>query len=139
MGHALTEAHRVLAGDGLLVDLRPAAVHRTVRAVSEKGSRLLGVMRERFEDERAADRALRAALRTGHFDLISRSRFPCNRVVTEAEDFRRWLHGYVAMQKLSPHAWLLARVEQAFRGARGPLQIMISAPIDLAVLRPRLT
>ena len=115
MVHALTEAARVLTADGLLLDLRPSSVHRRVEAVSRGKAHLLGVMRERFDDERAADRAVNAALRSGLFEPMARTRFPCNRVATEAEDFRAWLAGYVAMAKLSPHAWLLGRVERAFR------------------------
>jgi len=136
MGHALTEAHRVLAADGLLVDLRPAAVHRTVHAVSGKKARLLGVMRERFDEERASDRAVAAAVRSGLFAVVSRGRFPCNRVATAASDFQAWLAGYVAMADLTPHAWLGRWVERAFDEAKGSLRVVIRAPIDLIVLRP---
>lgn len=85
--HALTEARRVLAGDGLLIDLRPSAVHRKVHAVLRKDTRLLGVMRERFDDERAADRAVGAA--AGTFDPA------CSSVVRVASSTRRALAGHL--------------------------------------------
>jgi hypothetical protein len=53
------------------------------------------------------------------------------------DDFRAWLAGFVAMQDLSPHAWLLRRVERAFAEARASVRIVVSAPVDLVVLGAR--
>ena len=137
MVHALTEAHRVLSEDGLLVDLRPAAVHRRVYHAQGTVRRLIGVTRERFDDERAADRAVRAVVRSGLFEIAIRTAFPCDRVTSSAEAFAAWLQNFIAMQNLGSHDWLVRRVERAL--ARGGPQdrIIVSAPVDLRVLRPR--
>ena len=133
--HALTEAYRVLRPDGLLLDVRPAAVHRRVHLVHGAETRLLGVMRERFLDERASDRAVAAVLRSGLFTRVSRSAYPCNRMARRFVDFRAWLEGFAALQDMPSHAWLLRRVERALEGVSGPARIVVSAPVDLWVLR----
>ena len=135
--HALTEAHRVLRPDGLLLDVRPAAVHRRVHLVRGAETRLVGVMRERFLDERASDRAVAAVLRSGLFARVSRSAYPCNRVARSFEDFRAWLEGFATLQDLPSHAWLLRRVERAIQGMGTPARIVVSAPVDLWALRAR--
>ncbi|HEX5043787.1 MAG TPA: hypothetical protein VFV75_12825 [Candidatus Polarisedimenticolaceae bacterium] len=135
MVHALMEAHRVLSPDGLLVDLRPAAVHRRVYHVRGKVERLLGVTRERFDDERASDRAVRAVMRSGHFEIASRALVPCDRVTSSLEMFRSWLRNFEALQSLAPHAWLLRRAERAVAAGRPGDRIVVRAPLDLWVLR----
>lgn len=135
--HALTEAHRVLKADGLLIDLRPAAVHRRVHLVRGKEARLLGVLRERFDDERASDRAVAAVVQSGLFQASERTAFPCNRVTSTFEEFRAWLEGFALLQKELPsHDWLLRRVARAVVGCGGPHRIVVAAPVDLRVLRP---
>jgi hypothetical protein len=57
MVHALYEAQRVLHPNGIILDLRPAPVHRRVGIQSEAGYREVGVMRENLEDDYAANRA----------------------------------------------------------------------------------
>ena len=137
--HALTEAHRVLGPDGLLIDLRPAAVHRRVYHVRGNTSRLLGVTRERFDDERASDRAIHAVVRSGHFEIESEASVPCDRVTASLDSFRSWLAGFEALQDLEPHAWLLRRAERALAQGSPGDRIVVRAPLDLRVLRRRLT
>jgi hypothetical protein len=137
MVHALTEAHRVLEPGGLLLDVRPSAVHRRIHHRRGGRRRLLGVMRERFRDERASDRAVRAVVRAGLFETVSRGRFPCNRIASTFHEFRSWLEGFAALQRLPSHASLLRRVEQALRENDREDRIVIAAPVDLWVLRAR--
>ena len=137
MVHALLEAHRVLSDDGLLIDLRPASVHRRVYHVQGKASRLLGVTRERFDDERASDRAVRAVVRSGHFEIKSRTAVPCDRVGSSFEAFRGWMRGFEALQDLDPHDWLLQRAERALAAGRTGDRIVVRAPLDLIVMRRR--
>jgi len=67
MVRALREVHRVLRPNGVLLDLRPAAQHR--RAGLGEGQRWhpIGAMREKFDDDHAADRAVRQVIREGLF------------------------------------------------------------------------
>jgi hypothetical protein len=94
-------------------------------------------MRERFDDERAADRAVAAVVRSGLFETAARTTFPCNRVMPTCHEFQAWLEHFVSLQKLPPHDWLLRRVERAFSEGSGPPRIVVSAPMDLWLLRRR--
>jgi hypothetical protein len=140
MVHALTEAHRVLDARGLLIDLRPAAVHRRVYVMRGDEVRLLGVKRERFAEERAAHRAVAAAVRSGLFAVTARTAFPCNRIATSFDAFRTWLQEFAALQDLPSHDALLHRVERAcLEGGRRRPRVVIAAPVDLIVLGPKKT
>src|SRR3989442_11616899 len=119
MVHALREAHRVLAPAGILVDLRPAAAHRRVAIARGRREHRIGVMRELFHDELAADRAVAHAVREGWFGIERRMRFDCRRVMDTVEEFREWL-GEVDTRRAPPsHEWLGRRVERAPGTARG--------------------
>jgi hypothetical protein len=135
MVHALREAHRVLRPEGLLIDLRPAAVHRRVGVVTQGNDyRLPWVMREKFEDDRAANRAVAQVVREGWFKPKGRTRFPCYRVMDTLAEFREWLDDFVSRGKCPPHDWLVRKVERALQTTTGPTTIVISAPLDLRVL-----
>lgn len=134
MVHALEEAWRVLRPDGLLIDLRPAMVHRDVGVTGAQGFRKLGVMRERFGDDIVANRAVSSVLRRGMFRRSRRDRVPCIREMDTIDDFSGWLDGYVSLGKLPPHAWLLKKVERALSEAGPGAGITVSAPLELQVL-----
>jgi len=112
MVDALRESHRVLRGDGRLIDLRPAPVHRRVGL--QRGGRflLIGVMRERLDDDRAADRAVRAALRRGWFVKESEQRFECRRVFDRLPEFEAWL------ERIDSWPALLSYVKEIGKPAR---------------------
>lgn len=134
MVHALREAHRVLRPEGLLIDLRPAAVHRRVGVMHGDGYRLPWVMRERFDDDRAANRAVAQVARAGWFKTQGRTRFLCYRVMDTLEEFREWLIDFVDRGKCPPHDWLIRKVERELQATSGNTAIAVSAPLDMRTL-----
>ena len=135
MVHALREAERVLRPNGLLVDLRPAAVHRRVGVTHAGRYRLLGVMRETFDDDRAADRAVTQIQREGRLKAEGRTVFACNRIMDRLGDFQEWLADFDRLGKLPSHEWLMRRVKRALDVAGGKARIVVSGPLILRVLR----
>ncbi len=137
MVHALHEARRVLKPNGILIDLRPAAVHRRVGIWSASQFQLIGAMRERFDDDDAANQAVAEVVRQGLFKAERRIRFECNRTMDSLTEFRTWLDEFVTQGKLPSHDWLLERVAQARRGEHSKAKIVATGPLDLRVLRKR--
>jgi hypothetical protein len=138
MVHALHEARRVLKPGGLLIDLRPAAVHRRVGLLRAGQFRLLGAMRERFDDDHAANHAVAEVVRDGLFRIERRLRFECHRTLDRVSEFSAWLDEFVNWGNLPSHDWLLQRVAQALREDSEKAKIAVSAPLELRVLRKRL-
>jgi hypothetical protein len=137
MVHALEEAWRVLSPDGLLIDLRPAMVHRRVDVVDAAGHRRLGFMRERFDDDILANRAVAGVVRRGLFRRTQRTRIACTREMDTPDEFRVWLDHYVSLEKLPSHAWLLRKLDHALADAGRGAKIVVSAPLELQVLVKR--
>lgn len=135
MVHALREAHRVLKTNGLLIDLRPAAEHRRVGVSEGDGYRLPWVMRENFDDDRAADRAVAQVVLEGRFKTEGRTRFACYRLMDTLEDFLEWLTDFVDRGKLPSHDWLVRLVERALKASAGKTNIVVSAPLVSQALR----
>jgi len=135
MVHALREAQRVLKLNGILVDLRPAAVHRRVGVAHADLYQPLGRMREKFDDDRAADRAVADVVHEGLFKAEGRRRFTCNRIMDSLDEFREWIIEFVTLDKLPSHDWLVERVERALNVKRGKPRIVVSGPLVLRVLR----
>jgi len=135
MVHALHEAHRVLNADGILIDLRPAAVHRQVGMEKAGQYQPLGVMRETFADDYAANRSVAAIARQGLFKADGRVRFECNRTMDSLAEFRTWLDEFVTLGKQPSHSWLVRRVEQALHAEPAKTRIVVRGPLDLRVLR----
>lgn len=135
MVHALHEAQRVLKPDGFLVDLRPAAVHRRV-GITRKGLyEELAAMREKFDDDRAANRAVTHVLREGLFKAESRTQFDCPRVLDTLDEFQAWMEEFSQVGGLPPHDWLVQRVERVLSSKRGKSKIVIRGPLVMRVLR----
>ena len=135
MVHALHEAHRVLKPNGTLIDLRPAAKHRRIGLGVGRGWRLVGVMREKFDDDRAADRAVAQVLREGLFRGESRIEFDLDRVMDGMADFQVWLDEFVQSGKLPSHAWLIKRLVNAQKKQGVETKIAARGPLTLGILR----
>jgi hypothetical protein len=141
MVHALRQCHRVLRPEGVLIDLRPAAVHRVVGLETAGRFRRVAVMRERFTDERAADRAVAHVVREGLFSVAARRRFPCRRVMDTVREFQEWLEIAIRLSKWPRHEWLVRRIAARLDARSGEhgggVRIVVRGPMDLAVLRKR--
>lgn len=137
MVHALHETRRVLKPNGLLLDLRPAAVHRRVGVMRAGRYLPLGVMREGFDDDVAANRAVAEVVHAGLFKMERRVRFECNRTMDSLAEFRAWLDEFVSQSKIPSHDWLLQRVRQALSVESTRTKIVIRGPLDLRVLTKR--
>src|SRR5574341_937485 len=97
MVHALREAHRVLKPNSLLIDLRPAAIHRQVGIVRAGCYQLLGTMREKLGDDRAANRAVAQVVRAGLFKAEWRAQFECRRVMDSLGDLRTFIDEFYTL------------------------------------------
>ena len=136
MVHALHEAHCALKPGGVLVDLRPAPKHRRVGLGEGQRWRLIGVMREKFDDDRAADHAVKRVLREGLFRLETRVAFEADRVMDTMHDFRGWLDDFIRLGKTMPsHTWLVQRVERALAKAPAGTKIVVRGPMMMRVMR----
>jgi len=137
MVHALHEARRVLKPNSLLVDLRPAAVHRRVGITHAGRYQRLGTMRERFDDDHAANRAVAQAVRQDLFEAEDPLRFEVSRIMDTLDEFRAWTDEFVTLGKFVSHDWLIRRVERALRRERDHTKIVVTGPLELRVLRKR--
>jgi hypothetical protein len=135
MVHALLEAHRVLKPGGLLLDLRPAAMHRRVGIIENGEYKLLWRMREGFDDDHAADRAVADVIQRGLFKQISRTRFPCFRTMDNIGEFREWLVDFIERNGHESHDWLDRRLEKKLAASPPKTKIVVSAPLVLRVLK----
>jgi hypothetical protein len=135
MVHALRQCHRVLRPEGVLLDLRPAAVHRLVGLETSRRFRRLAVMRERFGEEHAADRAVAKVVRQGLFKVEERRRFPCSRAMDTVREFEDWLEIAIRLSKWPRHDWLVERVAGRLQGRPAGTTIVVRGPMDLCVLR----
>jgi hypothetical protein len=131
MVHALSEARRVLEPGGILVDLRPAARHRRVGVIRNGRTLWLARMRERFDDDRAADRAVARLVGRGQLRAAGRFEFSCRRVMDTLADLKRFLDD----MRLPPHDWLVERVARALERGRARRRIVVENPLVLRVLR----
>src|SRR5262245_22502850 len=138
MVHALREAHRVLAPDGVAVEMRPAAIHRRVSIESGKRRRHVGVMRENFKREHEADRAVARAVRAGWFREVSVRTFPCTRIMDTLTDYTKWLGDFYAISGSPSHEWLERKLERALDAAPNGSRIIITAPVTIRLLEKRM-
>ncbi len=135
MVHALGEAHRVLKTDGLLIDLRPAAVHRRAGIEVDGCYRQLGTLREKLDEDRIANRAVAQVIHDGIFQNERRIQFDCRRVLDTLDDLRAWIDEAIAQGEMPPHDWLLRRVQQELAGVSGKKKIVVRGPLVMKVLR----
>src|SRR5687768_1644784 len=130
MVHALTEAHRVLKPQHLLLDLRPAPLHRRVGLLRAGRFQALSDMREDFTDDHAANRAVDHVLRAGLFSLEARTQFQARRQMDTLAELRAWLTDFP-----QPHDWLIPIVAGALAAKRARWKIVVTGPVVLQVLR----
>lgn len=135
MVHALREAHRVVAPGGVVVEMRPSAIHRRVFVERGKTRRLVGVMRENFHRERQADRAVARVVRDGLFQEKTVRDFSCTRIMDTLEDYNTWLGEFYAVTNSPPHDWLIERLERALDAAPDGSRIIITAPVTVRLLK----
>jgi len=135
MVDALRESHRVLKPGGLLVDLRPAAVHRRVGFTQGDGYKLRWTMRENFDDDRAADRAVKEVVGKGWFAPESPKQFDCYRIADSLDEFVGWLDDFIKKGDFASHAWLVSALESELKSAGPETKIVISGPLVLRGLR----
>jgi SAM-dependent methyltransferase len=135
MVHALKEAHRVLKPDGILVDLRPAAVHRRLGLGEGRRWQPIGALHEVLDDDHAADAAIARVLRDGYFHSEARRAFLLDRVMDTLEDIREWLEDFDQRRTLPSHAPLLQRLERRMRRMSKPIKIVVRGRMTLGVLR----
>src|SRR6476469_7106811 len=135
MVHALLEAHRVLKPNGILIDLRPAAVHRIVGIVQKGDLQPVAVMREKFDDDRAADEAIKHVVREEWFRSEGGFRLSCSRYMGRVGEFHDWLNSSVNLGKIPPHEWLVQQLERQLAATPGRKRIVVTGPLTLRVLR----
>jgi len=134
MVHALTEAHRVLKPNGILIDLRPAHQHRRAGLGEGKDWESVGSMRENFDDDIAADRAVKQVIRGRLFRQEEILEFDLDRVMDTLEDFRTWLDEFPD-DKTPSHDWLYEKVKRALVKKPAGTKIAMRGPLRLAVMR----
>ena len=142
MVHALRQARRVLKSSGFLVDLRPAAVHRRVGLEIAGSYQQLAVMEEEFDDDHAANRAVKEMIDKGLLTLVRRTRFDCTRRMDRFIDFHRWLDEYIRLTKVRLPERLVQKVRDGLQSQRAKsrgekIKIVVLGPIDLRVLLKR--
>jgi len=134
MVHALSEARRVLKPNSILVDLRPAIEHHHVGILRAGRYRELGTTRERFDPDRAANRAVAHVLGKRLFRQEWRTQFECDWVFATLGAFREWISEFIQSGGLSSHDWLVRRADNATRGRRGESKIVARAALVMRVL-----
>lgn len=132
MVHALREAHRVLKPGGVLLDLRPGAVHRRIGLELDGKYQQVAVMGEKLDDDYAANRAVAEVIEKKLFKLASRTQVNCNRVMG-LKDFDGWLSDFVNDRGV-PRERLLRSVERAYAAKGSGKKIVVKGPLVLKVL-----
>ena len=133
MVHALTEAHRVLKVNGILIDLRPSHKHRRAGLGEGKDWQMIGMMRENFDDDLAADRAVKQVIRKGLFRQESLVEFDLDRVMDTLSDLRAWFNDFNVNQ-LPTHKWLYQKVERALAKKTAVAKITVRGLMRLGVM-----
>ena len=93
-------------------------------------------MRETFDDDHAADRAVKRVVREGLFYPETCVAFEADRVMDTMQDFRLWLDEFMRPGKTLPsHAWLVQRLERSLNKTRASTKIVVRGAMRMSVMR----
>lgn len=135
MVHALREAHRVLKPEGLLLDVRPAPSHRRVGILSHTGQwKLVATMKEDLDDDRAANAAIKTAIRERLFKREAYASIDLRRHVDTMSDFQAWLQEFSTLGPFPPHDWMVPKVKAALAKGSRKAKIVVRGPLEIRVL-----
>ena len=138
MVHALQEAHRVLKRQGQLIDVRPGPSHRRVGILNGRRWRLVGVMRESLEEDRAANAAIRVVLSKGLFRREVYAKVDLWRHFDSLADFAGFLQEFTRLGKdLPPHDWMVRRLKTALAKMPSAVKIVVRGPLEVRRFRKR--
>jgi len=88
-------------------------------------------MRECLVDDRAANAAVKAAIREGLFKRESYASLDLKRHVDSMSDFRAWLQEFSTFGAFPPHDWMGRKVEAALASASPRTKIVIRGPLEI--------
>jgi len=134
MVHALREVQCSLKPDGILIDLRPSPKRRQVGIGTGKNWKPVGRIREKIEDDLAANRAVKQVVRDRLFNKESSLSFELDRVLDTLEDFRQWL-AESSIERLTTHQWLVDRIQNIQEKTHIKKKITIRGPMIMNILR----
>lgn len=126
MVHALSEIHRVLVREGVLIDLRPLCDHWNVEVISGRETRETGhltALPVGVADDDAANQAMASVESTGLFRRESQAFFPIHYVWDFASEMESWIEDEwdnVAaldeeVRRATRSAWALADADSQVR------------------------
>jgi len=111
MVHALSEIRRVLAPDGILMDLRPILDHWQIKVVSARELRETGRVRDfpiGLEDDEAANRSMAHAEEQGWFVREQEEFFPYVYSWDTPKEMEEWIeeewHGFIELDEETKRA-----------------------------------
>ena len=118
MVHALSEIRRVLAPNGILIDLRPMSEGRTVEVISARGTQEMGiatVLPCEMDDNDAANQAIATAESNGWFIHEQEEFFPIYYVWDTPKEMEEYIdtewNGFIELDNKVKHAtrsaWVL--------------------------------
>jgi hypothetical protein len=135
MVHALTEAHRVLKPDGILVDLRPAPAHRQIGIGAGRTWQPVAALREQLDDDYAANAAMAAVVEQGLFRPVRRKHFLLDRVMDSVEELREFVAEFDSRRGLPSQMRLVDRLERRYKRQPRPGKVAVRGPMHLGILR----
>ncbi len=134
MVHALTEAHRVLKADGILVDLRPAPAHRQIGIGAGRSWQLVATLQEQLDDDYAANAAIAKVVSLGLFRPEQRKHFVLDRVMDSVDELRDFIADFDSRRELPSQMPLVDRLERRYNRKRKPGKVAVRGPMHLGVL-----
>ncbi|HSM71563.1 MAG TPA: hypothetical protein VK851_08475 [Anaerolineales bacterium] len=94
MVHALSEIHRTLVPDGILIDLRPMSEERRVEVFSARKTQEMGyatLLSRELDDNAAANQAMTTVESKGWFTREREENFPIHYVWDSPKEMEEWI------------------------------------------------